>query len=90
MGSFEKGTAQAELQLGQASIQVRREQVKALAAQGLSQLAIAGQLRVSLSTVKRDLATRQPEKEVELSPLALVEPEVRLNGRAALPPGGSL
>jgi hypothetical protein len=63
MRSFEAGIAQAELQLGPASIQVRRTQVKALAAQGLSQLAIAGQLKVSLSTIKRDLAAVQPNDE---------------------------
>src|SRR5688572_18478743 len=88
--SLEEGPVQAELQMGLASIQARRTQVKALAAQGLSQLAIAGQLKVSLSTVKRDLAALQPEKEPELSRPARAEPEVRLNGRAGLPPGGDL
>jgi DNA-binding CsgD family transcriptional regulator len=63
MGSFEEGTAQAELQIGPASIQARRTQVKTLAAEGLSQFAIAGQLKVSLSTVKRDLAALQPNDE---------------------------
>jgi hypothetical protein len=63
IGSLDEETGQTELQMGLASIQVRRTQVKALAAQGLSQLAIAGQLRVSLSTVKRDLTALQPNDE---------------------------